>query len=210
MPIAVGYFGRYTVLRRISPLRTDLTRLVTLAAFLMRTLSDQPQIIDDDTIRCPMPKQVALGYLIYPEFRLHCLGYAKLASAIMSMLKTSNLARFSATELAETIHMLDTQFATWRDSLPRFARPSKDHNLQDIPTNWNPQLAEYLRCACHALVLSIHSTLAHPWIVESLCPCICRRLTDQIQRSTMLVAELSREVIMTSNSMDITASTPSW
>lgn len=157
-----------------------------------------------------MPRQSPLDFLSHPEFRLHCLGYAKLASVIMSKLKTGNLLRFSATELAQTIQVLELQLVTWRDSLPIFARPNESHHLQDLPTNWNSQLVEYLRCANYALVLGIHSTLAHPWTVEALCPCIRRHLADQIQKSSTLVAESSREVIMTSNTMEITASTPSW
>lgn len=157
-----------------------------------------------------MPNQSQSNRLSHCEFRLHCLGYAKLTSAIRSNFKAARLVHLSSTELEQAIQMLDARFTAWRGSLPKFARPNSGDDLRELPAKWNSQLAEYLRCACHALIFGIHSLLAHPWVVESLCSCIRRDLSERIEKSSALVAETSREVIMASNSMDITASNPNW
>lgn len=207
---AAGSFGPFTVWKRALLILVGSIPSVQSPSRPRSSFADQIQVLDDDTITCPELKYSADVSTVRSEFLWHCVEYAKIASAITRKLKPSNLPKLSSDELEHTIRTLTEQVAVWRASLPDFARSGKRYSRVDLPVEWNIQHAEYLRCAGPALLFGIHSLLAHPWTVATLCSCVRRNLQDQIQESSRMITETSREVIMASNSMDITASTSNW
>jgi hypothetical protein len=143
-------------------------------------------------------------------FLSYCVGHSKIASDIMDKLMFSKLSKSSPDDFKRTLSDLKTQVEEWRQSLPEFVRHSKRSTECELPATWNGHLAEYLRCGYHTLVLGIHSVLAYPWTIKALFPNISGALDEQIEESARIVAETSRDIVLNSNSMDISPSTPTW
>lgn len=153
----------------------------------------------------------ALGHpFVQQDFISYSIGYAKIASAIMNRLDSSRLLTYTPNQLAETLDSIDRQIENWRNSLPGFARPqNSDVQPLELPAHWNSQLTEHLLSSYHAILLGTHSIVALPWSA-SLYPCIMGTSKAQIEKSTSLVARVSRDVILNANNMEINASTSSW
>ena len=84
---------------------------------------------------------------------------------------------------------------------------------RDVSTSALPErfpYAQYFDYAFHASLAAIHQIFAYPWIFELIGNEGSLSIADQVARSTQIVAEAARNMILLAKHVKINASTPQW
>ncbi|KIW24254.1 uncharacterized protein PV07_09982 [Cladophialophora immunda] len=167
-------------------------------------------VVDDDTITCPFPMQGSPDSHLPLDFLLHAAKLAKILSTILYKLKPSRMSRCRTEELILLLNSLRARLEAWKMGLPESVIPGKRSSQFKAPTAWSASHVVYLRCGYYTAMLGIHSVLACPWTAHSLVPSAFARLKKHIDESSAMLADVSRDIITTSDTMDTNASTPDW
>ena len=94
--------------------------------------------------------------------------------------------------------------------MPASLRPGagKDLSTSTLPDRF--LFAQYFDYAFHASLAAIHQVFAYPWIVDLIGNEGNLSIADQVARSTQIVAEAARNMILIAKHVKIQASTPQW
>jgi hypothetical protein len=142
---------------------------------------------------------------------IYIAQHARISSRIAKQLASGKSFRQTYAKTLEVIQELNTELQEWRDSLPPFLQP-------DVPTtrhgkrpqNNNMYHVMYLRCAYYGSIIAIHSILTHPWNSSLFGSGQSSALQDRISISSHLVVNAARSIILDTDAIHITASTPIW
>lgn len=107
------------------------------------------------------------------------------------------------------IQHLNAQLRIWTESAPPACRPKplrKSSLTPDVPMN----LILYIRYTYYGAVIALNSCFTYPWLMERVNHREDARFQKQINESTALVAEMSRNTIKDSKHIDIDFSSPVW
>ncbi|KIW30212.1 uncharacterized protein PV07_05971 [Cladophialophora immunda] len=167
-------------------------------------------MLDDNAVTCPLPTMSPNSSHAETVFLTYCIQHAKMLSEIMQGWGCKRLFDVSAEKCHHTFQHLDRKLEDWRESLPDFAKVRKRNSRLEVPRDWNPHAVTYLQCAYNAVLMEIHFPLVCPWMSQLLGAEASPATKDQAIHSSALVAEAARNVILTSNTGSINASTPSW
>ncbi|CAG9988756.1 unnamed protein product [Clonostachys byssicola] len=169
-----------------------------------------PSAIDDDSMTCLVPTELRRGSGTTMEFVKQTICIARLSSSITKRLSAVKAMRDSPDVLLTTVHDLDHKLKMWREGLdPTFQRqpPFRTHSL---PQSTQVAHMLYLHYTYHALLIAVHGVFCYPWNRPDLQNNEKPEIKAQVQRSTEVVAESSRQIIIAVQHVEITAALPVW
>lgn len=170
----------------------------------------EQQMIDDNLITCLVPATAPNGNTMNVDFFTYCVRHAQILSGVVKKLTLRKLLKYSPDKLIDTLRQLSRRLEEWKDSLPAFAKPQKRTRRPDLPDSWDVWHAVYLQCAYYSAAIAIHSLLAHPWSADVLSPLPSASMAILRNESSTMVADASRNMILTTNELKINAASASW
>ncbi|PQE06909.1 Fungal specific transcription factor domain-containing protein [Rutstroemia sp. NJR-2017a BBW] len=173
--------------------------------------SGRPSIIDDDDISCSLPSTQVSDSTTRIEPLIYIAQHARISSRIAKQLASGKSFRQTHAKTLEVIQELNTELQEWRDSLPPFLQPDAPTTRHGKrPQNINEYHVMYLRYAYYGSIIAIHSILTHPWNSSLFGSGQSSALQDRISISSHLVVNAARGIILDTDAIHITASTPIW
>ncbi|KAL5314332.1 hypothetical protein ACEPPN_018758 [Leptodophora sp. 'Broadleaf-Isolate-01'] len=172
--------------------------------------SGRASAIDDDDISCHLPTTVQMGSYSHLDFGIYIIKHAQISSRIAKGFSTVQAYRQSPKDIVKTACDLDKQLRDWRDTLPPFMQPGNAIKCSDLPANLTVVHVLYLHYAYFGSLIAIHSTFTYPWS-GMFGNDRSALLRNQINTSTTITAEASRNIILATKYMsDMQAWTPVW
>ncbi|KAK7214592.1 hypothetical protein V2G26_002595 [Clonostachys chloroleuca] len=169
-----------------------------------------PSAIDDDFMTCLVLTELRRASGTTMEFVKQTISLARLSSSNTKRLSAAKAMRDPPDVLLTTVHDLDHKLKMWREGLdPTFQKqpPSRTHRL---PQSTQVAHMLYLHYSYHALLIAVHGVFCYPWNRPDLQSNEKPEIMAQVQRSTEVVAESSRQIIIAVQHVEITAALPIW
>jgi hypothetical protein len=166
-------------------------------------------MINDDDIECNLPGPISGKPSIKTEFFRHVIHHAQISSAIVDQLTTAKARRRKPSKTVETVNELHRRLKSWYETIPealRLQASQSDRASQGIHTSH----LVYLHLAYFGSLAAIHSVFAYPWNLTGLEFGTDVDLNAQIDTSTRALAEASRNIILTTRHLHISAAAPAW
>ncbi|CZR52471.1 uncharacterized protein PAC_02348 [Phialocephala subalpina] len=172
--------------------------------------SGRASAIDDDDISCHLPTTIPMGSGNNLEYSTYIIKHAQISSQIGKGFGTVQAYRQSPKDIVKTACDLDQQLRDWRDTLPPAVQPGNVINCSELPANLTMMHVLYLHYAYFGSLIAVHSTFTYPWS-GMFGRDQSASLRNQINISTTIIAEASRNIILATKYMnDIQAWTPVW
>jgi hypothetical protein len=112
--------------------------------------------------------------------------------------------------MIKAVAELTTEIEQWRTELPASLVPGTGEVVSTSALPDRFMFAQYFDYAFHASLAAIHQIFAYPWIAELIGDERSPSMADQVARSTQIVAEAARNMILLAKHVKIQASTPQW
>ena len=138
------------------------------------------------------------------------IEHARISSAIGKRLTTVKGLRRPLDDMIKTVHELEEQLQSWKESLPPLIRPGTDIKHNNLPSRTHLSYVLYLRFAYLGSLTAIHSIFFYPWNLPRFGADQNPALATQIVLSTEAVVEASRNIILTTKQIEVDASSPIW
>lgn len=166
--------------------------------------------IDDDYISCPIPAMPSHNAEMIDLFRIKTAEHAQISSAISKKLTSARTIHDPPEKLMATVQELENRLETWRQSLPLayWARPP----FKNFSVTHGHELVHtlYLQFSYHVSTIATHGIFCYPWNRADIHGSTNPQIRAQIQESTEKVAEASRQIILGTQRIEITAALPLW
>ena len=166
-------------------------------------------MINDDDIDCRLPEAIQGQPAIKTEFFHHVIHHAQISSAIVDQLTTAKARRRKPSKTIETVNELHRRLKSWFETIPdalRIQGAQSDLASEGIQTSH----LVYLHLAYFGSLAAIHSVFAYPWNLTGLEVGTDADLSSQVDISTHALAEASRNIILTTKQLHISAAAPAW
>ncbi|KAJ3547726.1 hypothetical protein NM208_g1363 [Fusarium decemcellulare] len=172
--------------------------------------SGHPSAIDDDYVSCPVPKKWKGGNAQSFDFFTKTVTIAQISSAVVKQLNTSKAIKDSPETTLAIVQELDGRLRKWRESLHDAYRTSPYFRTEELPPGVQVFHVLYFHFSYYVLLIAIHGVFCYPWNRPDLQNSKKPGIHAQIQRSTEVVADASRQIILAVQRVEIHASLPVW
>ncbi|KAJ6110206.1 hypothetical protein N7486_002441 [Penicillium sp. IBT 16267x] len=171
--------------------------------------SGRPSAIDDDDINCPLPESTVSEGEGDIEVFQSVINHAQLCSSMHKQLSSVQALRQSFENTISTVSHLSSRLEQWRESLPLNLRPGTSINASGIDSKRKPRII-FLHYLYYASLISLNANFSYPWICDAIWTTRSEALREQIARSTEIVAEASRNIILLSHYTEVDLTFPTW
>jgi hypothetical protein len=172
--------------------------------------TQSPKVIDDDTITCELPTEAAEGSTINIEIFTQTITLCRISSTIFKTLSAIKTLSRTPEEVIRVLSNLHWQILQWRDSQPPSLRPDGPINPSQIPPGYHLYHLLFLHYSYYGSLMAIHSIYAYPWNSSLIGSSSLSSVREQINTSSTIVIEASRNIILATKYIDINASLPGW
>lgn len=137
------------------------------------------------------------------------IKHAQICSSILKQLSSAQAFHQSAEKAISTVSKLGRRLEQWRESLPKSLQPGIPINSCNIDLSSKNHIA-FLHYLYYGSLISLHGNFAYPWICDTFDAKRSQVFIDQIARSTSIVAEASRNIILLSRHVEVDITFPTW
>ena len=163
------------------------------------------QGISDDEISCQIPDSCPDGISTNINYFQLVVKICQISSQAMSNLSSARALRQSPEELISAVSALDGKARDLSLSLNSSGILRKPSDLREMHADLSESQMLSIHFLYHALILDIHSALAFPWPYRTSNLVRRAEFRDQIEQSSALVADTSRNVILALRSVHVDA-----
>lgn len=171
---------------------------------------DGSQAIDDDDISCPVPQSGIPGNHKNMGFYRSTIRHSQISSLISKRLATEKAKTQTPEEMLKHLEDLDQCLRAWHDDIPASFRngpPFKSMNLEPGVQLSHLIFTRFIYCGS---LVAMHSIFCHPWSRPELATSKNPAVVAQRERSIEIVASAARDIIMATQGLSISASSPVW
>ena len=169
-----------------------------------------PQAVDDDDISCQIPTSLAQGDSLEVQLLTHKIKLAQISSQISRRLTSVKALQRTTEEITQAVAELTKELEGWRAGLPASVRPGAGHGASNVDSTDRFLFSQFFDYAFNGSLAAIHQVFAYPWIAELIGNEKTRLVADQIARSTEIVAQAARSMILIAKHVKVQPSTPQW
>lgn len=165
-------------------------------------------MLNDEEISCEWPSVHASTTSIN---LIYCMSVGKLSQLIsLVMRKSSSVAALqrSPQDLVSEVTDLERQRNTLQSFIMQYIPLDSPTSAASPSSGLNTWQTLYIRMLYYVLVASIHTVFTNPWSRCALKPASHSEVKVQVEKSINIVADASRNAILTSQDIRINASTP--
>lgn len=166
-------------------------------------------MIRDDDIDCELPEPVAGQSSVKSDIFYHIIRHAQISSAIVDQLTTAETRRRDFGKTVQIVNEIDTRLRSWYKTIPDSLQLRAPHLVSDSSGVQMSHIL-YLHLAYYGSLAAIHSIFAYPWKTTNFDLGSDVDLIPQINSSTQAVAEASRNIILATKYLTISAAAPAW
>ena len=166
-------------------------------------------MINDDDIDCTLPEQTPGQASLRTDFFYHVIQHAKISSATINLLTTAKARRRTPSQTVETVNELDRKLRSWYETIPDSLQ-IRVLQSGSAPQGLQASNLNYLHLAYFGSLAAIHSVFAYPWNLTSMSLGADANLAAQLEASTHALAEASRNIILTTRQLQVSAAAPAW
>lgn len=138
------------------------------------------------------------------------IRHAQICSAIERDLFGTTSRDQSFETISETIQKLESELHSWHANL----RHEYLLYTTNRPKVLHPRISHihflFLQHCYHGSLCVLHSAITQPWMNKRLQQTQSAEFTKQVQKSSQVIADASRAIVLNSQKFSIDASTPSW
>ncbi|KIV94020.1 hypothetical protein PV10_05183 [Exophiala mesophila] len=169
----------------------------------------RPSMIRDNDIDCELPEPVPGQPSAKTDVFYHIIRHAQISSVIVDQLTNAEARRRDMGKTVQTVNEIDARLRSWYQTIPESLQLSPAHLL---PASSGIQITHilYLHMAYFGSLAAIHSVFAYPWKTTNSHPGSDVDLIPQINSSMQAVAEASRNIILATKYLTISAAAPAW
>ncbi|KIW38530.1 uncharacterized protein PV06_09486 [Exophiala oligosperma] len=167
--------------------------------------SGRPSAINDKDITIPAPLDRGSGNDCGQSIVSILAKHYQITSQVQARLSSAEVASKGLKELLPVVRDLDKQLREWHDSLPTCFVAQPPYSSVSLPPGVHRYHLGFVTCLYNNTLISIHTVSCYPWH-----PPGCRNAHDsdilyQRQVSTDILASASREIIVATQSLNLTA-----
>jgi hypothetical protein len=154
-----------------------------------------------------MPSAESDGSTFSPTYCLSLIDISRLSSTVDKRLSVVRCLRIGAAATVQSVHQLQDDLDHIKTSLHNSLGVDLGVRIDQtrLPKDISFEQMLYLQFAYSTVVLSVHTILAYPWLRPLLG--LDNSFRNAIIRSSDRVAQVSREIIMMTESIHFTAYT---
>lgn len=138
------------------------------------------------------------------------IQHAKIVSQISKRLLSVRGFAQPTDILITTIHDLERQLLSWRDSLPELIRPKDSIKQFRVPKVRRFLPAVFINCAYYGNLLNIYTILTWPWIKNAHPKSSIVSIDEEISRISEQAACAARSLILIASRLEISAASHQW
>lgn len=110
-----------------------------------------------------------------------------------------------------SVQELEGRLHSWKESISNSIRPGTEIKLQLLPLGTSLDYVLYLQYAYYGSLIATHSVFFYPWNLSRFgISAQSIALANQVALSSEVVAEASRNIILTTKQIQADASSPTW
>lgn len=165
-------------------------------------------MLNDDEISCEWPSEDASTTPINPVYSTSVIKLAQLISFVMR--KSSSVAVFqrSPQDLANEVTELEQQKKTFENFIKQYIPLESPTSAASPMSGLDFRQTVHIRMLYYVLVASIHTIFTNPWSRGNLKTTSEPIVKLQIENSTKIVVEASRNAIVAAQDIRTDAGTP--
>ena len=110
----------------------------------------------------------------------------------------------------KTVAELTKALEEWRANLPASMRLGARHDLSSPTAKDRFLFSQYFDYAFNGSLAAVHQVFAYPWIADLICNEQLPSIADQVARSTDILAQAARNMVLLAKHVKIQPSTPQW
>ncbi|KAL6243921.1 hypothetical protein RBB50_009355 [Rhinocladiella similis] len=168
--------------------------------------SGRPSLIDDENISTPIPTNAPPGSSIDVETLTLVIRHAQISSQISRRIMSIKAPRQPVTQAMQTIQDIHEQLEKLLESIP----PCLREKSYSSTARRNHSI--YLHFAIWGSFMATHILFFYPWIAARYMhgPDPDPMIQEQMKRSSEVIANAARQIILLVRSTTTDANTPAW
>lgn len=172
--------------------------------------SGRPSAIDDDDISCQIPTVSPEGNPAKAEAFKQLVLHAQISSSIVKNLITAKARQKTPDQIVKTVQSLDRRLRRWYSDIPPDFKSDIPLRTTGLPDGIRIEHLAYSFFSYYGSLAAIHSVLAWPWNVPGLEKENDDAIREQIDASSKVVADASRNIILATKSITVDSEAPTW
>lgn len=163
------------------------------------------QMIPDEDINCQVPAFAPAGGFVNLKFCQISIKLAQFSSTASRRMLPSSTSGQGPADLASSVHEMNKQLQTWKESIRHIIDFDKDIDVSNLPEGLSLQQAVHLHFCYYNIILEMQGALIKPWSKTLFGPIRQEILESAFENSAAIAAEVCRKAILTTKHVKIDA-----